>query len=141
MGGTRIDWSALRDGFCFVAGHASIESSRPLKQLKVHVSIFRCEFWNNPIFVKGRGSRVIAGYREDRPRRLRIRQQDAALRPVQRFLKDCISGTERSNEALPIPISGKTFSDIFMVRVPSEMNRMLPVEDAELGVRSHQLGI
>ncbi|MGH1471132.1 MAG: type II toxin-antitoxin system HicB family antitoxin [Cellvibrionaceae bacterium] len=64
---------------------------------------------------------------------------EKALGGIRKLVKDCISDMQASNEAIPEPISTKSYSGKFMVRVPPETHRSLAIQAAEAGVSLNRL--
>lgn len=64
---------------------------------------------------------------------------EKALSGVRNLVKDCIADMEANQEECPEPISTKTFSGKFMVRVPPEVHRSLALQAAEAGVSLNRL--
>ena len=64
---------------------------------------------------------------------------EAALQGIRRLVKKVIADLKRNGESVPEPISARSFSGKFMVRVPPQVHRMLAVEAAESGVSLNRL--
>jgi predicted HicB family RNase H-like nuclease len=64
---------------------------------------------------------------------------EKALAGIRRVVKATISDVEQSGEPVPEPISLKSYSGKFMVRVPPGAHRMLAVKAAESGVSLNRL--
>jgi len=60
--------------------------------------------------------------------------QEKALRGIRKVIDDVIADMKHNNELIPEPLSMKTFSGKFMVRVLPEVHRMLAFSAAEEGV-------
>lgn len=65
--------------------------------------------------------------------------QDAAFHGVKALVQEVIDDMEKGGEALPEPISTRTFSGHFQVRVPPELHRRLKIEAAEEKVSLNRL--
>ena len=64
---------------------------------------------------------------------------EKALAGIRRLVKETLKEMEESGEAAPEPISLRSFSGKFMVRVPPETHRMLAIQAAESGVSLNRL--
>lgn len=64
---------------------------------------------------------------------------ETALRGIQKTVKTVLRDMEKSGEAPPSPLAGRTFSGKFMVRVPPEIHRNLALRAAEEGVSLNRL--
>jgi predicted HicB family RNase H-like nuclease len=64
---------------------------------------------------------------------------ELALQGIRSLVKKVIADMRRNNEAVPEPISTRSFSGKFMVRVPPEVHRMLAIQAAESGVSLNRL--
>ena len=62
-----------------------------------------------------------------------------ALRGIRKLVKETITDLKRSQEPVPEPISTRSYSGKFMVRVPPEVHRMLAIKAAESGVSINRL--
>lgn len=58
---------------------------------------------------------------------------------IRKVVAGCIKDMARSGEPLPEPISTKSFSGKFMVRVPPQLHRQLAKQAAESGVSLNRL--
>ncbi len=67
------------------------------------------------------------------------KSQQAALRGVQKLVKDVIQDLKKSKEAIPEPLSLQQFSGKFVVRVPPQVHRKLSLEAAEAGVSLNRI--
>ena len=65
--------------------------------------------------------------------------QEAALKGIRSLVQKVISDLKRSREAVPEPISTRSYSGKFMVRVPPEVHRILAIQAAESGVSLNRL--
>lgn|SRR5690606_4845008 len=59
---------------------------------------------------------------------------EKALLGIRKLVKETITDLKRSQEPVPEPISTRSYSGKFMVRVPPEVHRMLAIKAAESGV-------
>ena len=64
---------------------------------------------------------------------------ERALAGIRKLVKEVLSDIIKSGEVVPEPISLKSYSGKFMVRVPPETHRMLAVQAAESGVSLNRL--
>jgi len=64
---------------------------------------------------------------------------EKALSGVRKLVRDVITDLKKSKEAVPDPISTRSYSGKFMVRVPPEVHRMLAIKAAESGVSINRL--
>jgi predicted HicB family RNase H-like nuclease len=64
---------------------------------------------------------------------------EAALRGIRSVVADAVADLGRNREPIPEPLSRRTFSGKFMVRVPPDVHRNLAVEAAEAGVSLNRL--
>jgi predicted HicB family RNase H-like nuclease len=64
---------------------------------------------------------------------------EGALKGVRRTVVSVIKDMKKSKEVLPDPISCKSYSGKFMVRIPPEMHRNLALEALESGVSLNRL--
>ena len=64
---------------------------------------------------------------------------EKALSGIRKLVKGTLSDMVKSGESTPEPISLKSYSGKFMVRVPPETHRMLAVKAAESGVSLNRL--
>lgn len=64
---------------------------------------------------------------------------EKALLGIRKLVKETLADLKRSKEALPEPISTRSYSGKFMVRVPPEVHRMLALKAAESGVSINRL--
>ena len=62
-----------------------------------------------------------------------------ALEGIVNLVKDIISDMEAEGEKLPTPISDKSYSGKFQVRITPERHRMLAIEAAEQNVSLNRL--
>ncbi|MBI5815531.1 MAG: type II toxin-antitoxin system HicB family antitoxin [Nitrospinae bacterium] len=65
--------------------------------------------------------------------------QEAALAGVRELVKKVVGDMARSGEQIPEPISTKSYSGKFIVRVPPEVHRQLAMEAMEEGVSLNRL--
>jgi predicted HicB family RNase H-like nuclease len=59
---------------------------------------------------------------------------ESALKGIRKIVAEVVMDMLDSNEPVPDPLSEKTFSDKFVVRVPAEIHRLLAVQAAEQGI-------
>jgi predicted HicB family RNase H-like nuclease len=59
---------------------------------------------------------------------------EAALKGIRTLVSKVIADLRRHKEPVPEPISARSFSGKFIVRVPPEVHRMLAIQAAESGV-------
>lgn len=64
---------------------------------------------------------------------------EAALAGVRKVVFECVEDMKDAGEALPDPLSVKSFSGRFMVRVPPQLHRQLATLAAEFGVSLNRL--
>lgn len=64
---------------------------------------------------------------------------EKALMGIRKLAKETVADLRRSKEAVPEPISMRSYSGKFMVRVPPEVHRMLALKAAESGVSINRL--
>jgi predicted HicB family RNase H-like nuclease len=64
---------------------------------------------------------------------------DEALQGIRKIVEDAIIDMQNNGETPPPPISGRSFSGKFMVRVPPDVHRALALKAAEQGVSLNRL--
>ena len=64
---------------------------------------------------------------------------EKALSGIRKLAKDTVADLERNNEPVPEPLSTRSYSGKFVVRVPPEVHRELAVKAAESGVSLNRL--
>jgi len=64
---------------------------------------------------------------------------EAALQGIRKIVKDVINDMDKNGETPPSPLSGRTYSGKFMVRIPPEIHRDLALKAAEEGVSLNRL--
>ena len=64
---------------------------------------------------------------------------EKALLGIRRLVKDAVADLKHNKEPVPEPISSRSYSGKFMVRVPPEVHRMLAIKAAESGVSINRL--
>ena len=64
---------------------------------------------------------------------------EAALRGIRNTVKKAIQDMESHGESPPAPISGRSFSGKFIVRIPPEIHRALAIKAAEEGISLNRL--
>ena len=58
---------------------------------------------------------------------------------IRSLVKKVVADLKRNQEAVPEPISARSHSGKFMVRVPPEVHRLLAIQAAESGVSLNRL--
>ncbi|MFT4520276.1 MAG: putative RNase H-like HicB family nuclease [Halioglobus sp.] len=64
---------------------------------------------------------------------------EKALAGIRKIVKEVLVELAKSGDVVPEPISLKSYSGKFMVRVPPETHRMLVVQAAESGISLNRL--
>ena len=64
---------------------------------------------------------------------------EKALSGIRKVVRETVADLKKSKEAIPDPISSRSYSGKFMVRVPPEVHRMLAIKAAESGVSINRL--
>lgn len=64
---------------------------------------------------------------------------ERALLGIRKLVKDTVTDLKQSKEPVPEPMSTRSYSGKFMVRVPPEVHRMLAIKAAESGVSINRL--
>lgn len=64
---------------------------------------------------------------------------EKALLGIRKLAKETVTDLKRNQEPVPEPISTRSYSGKFMVRVPPEVHRMLAIKAAESGVSINRL--
>ncbi len=64
---------------------------------------------------------------------------EKALKGIRSVAKKCIEEMSQNKEDVPPPISARSYSGKFMVRVPPEVHRHLVIEAAESGVSLNRI--
>jgi predicted HicB family RNase H-like nuclease len=62
-----------------------------------------------------------------------------ALRGIRRVVRKAVLDMENDGESAPTPISGKSYSGKFVVRIPPEVHRALAIKAAEEGISLNRL--
>ncbi|MDH5544444.1 MAG: type II toxin-antitoxin system HicB family antitoxin [Gammaproteobacteria bacterium] len=65
--------------------------------------------------------------------------QEKALKGIMTLVNETIDELKTNGEHVPEPLSTKTFSGKFMVRVPPEIHRQLAVQAAESGISLNRI--
>jgi predicted HicB family RNase H-like nuclease len=65
--------------------------------------------------------------------------QEAALKGIRSLVQRVVTDLKRNRESVPEPISTRSYSGKFMVRVPPEVHRVLAIQAAESGVSLNRL--
>jgi predicted HicB family RNase H-like nuclease len=64
---------------------------------------------------------------------------EETLKGIHSVVKDCIQDMLENGEKIPIPISSRSYSGKFMVRIPPEVHRQLALEAIEAGVSLNRM--
>lgn len=64
---------------------------------------------------------------------------EKSLQGIRKLVKGIVADLKRNKEPIPEPISTRSYSGKFMVRVPPEVHRMLAIKAAEFGVSLNRL--
>jgi len=64
---------------------------------------------------------------------------EKALSGIRNVVKETVADLKKSKESVPEPISTRSFSGKFVVRIPPEVHRMLAIKAAESGVSINRL--
>ena len=64
---------------------------------------------------------------------------ERALSGIRKVVADCVADMTEAGEAVPEPLSTKSFSGRFMVRVPPHLHKNLAIQAAEAGVSLNRL--
>ena len=64
---------------------------------------------------------------------------EAALKGIRKLVADVVKDMGTTEEIIPEPISCRSFSGKFMVRVPPDVHRKLAVQAAESGVSLNRI--
>lgn len=64
---------------------------------------------------------------------------ESALRGIRALVGKSVADMKRNAELAPEPISARSYSGKFLVRVPPEVHRMLAIQAAESGVSLNRL--
>ena len=64
---------------------------------------------------------------------------DDAFTGIRNLVTDIVTDMANAGESVPEPITTRTYSGKFMVRVPPEVHRNLTIESAETGVSLNRL--
>jgi predicted HicB family RNase H-like nuclease len=67
------------------------------------------------------------------------RSPEAALKGIRRIVNEAVQDMESNGELPPAPISGKSYSGKFIVRIPPEVHRALAIKAAEEGISLNRL--
>lgn len=65
--------------------------------------------------------------------------QDGALRGIRKLVADVVADMRANGEAVPEPLTERTYSGKFQTRIPPELHRMLSIEAAEAHVSLNRL--
>jgi predicted HicB family RNase H-like nuclease len=64
---------------------------------------------------------------------------EAALKGIRKVVEKAVQDMEDNGESPPAPISGRSFSGKFVVRIPPEVHRALAIKAAEEGISLNRL--
>jgi predicted HicB family RNase H-like nuclease len=64
---------------------------------------------------------------------------EKALSGIRKLVRETVADLKKAKEPIPDPISTRSYSGKFMVRVPPEVHRMLAIKAAESGVSINRL--
>jgi len=64
---------------------------------------------------------------------------EAALKGIRKVAKRAVQDMESNGESPPTPISGKSYSGKFVVRIPPQVHRALAIKAAEDGISLNRL--
>ncbi|MBE3126373.1 MAG: type II toxin-antitoxin system HicB family antitoxin [Acidobacteria bacterium] len=64
---------------------------------------------------------------------------EAALQGIRKIVNDAVTDIRDNGETPPSPLSGKSFSGRFIVRLPPEVHRDLAIKAAEEGISLNRL--
>jgi predicted HicB family RNase H-like nuclease len=64
---------------------------------------------------------------------------EATLKGIRRVVEKAVQDMEGNGESPPAPISGKSYSGKFVVRIPPEVHRFLAIKAAEEGISLNRL--
>ena len=59
---------------------------------------------------------------------------ETALKGIRRIVKEAVQDMESHGESPPSPLSGKSYSGKFIIRIPPEVHRALAMKAAEEGI-------
>ena len=64
---------------------------------------------------------------------------EKALLGIRKLVREVLADFKRTKESIPEPISTRSYSGKFMVRVPPDVHRMLAIKAAESGISINRL--
>lgn len=64
---------------------------------------------------------------------------EEALKSIRAVVRKVVADLKRNEESIPEPISTRSYSGKFMVRVPPEVHRILAIQAAESGISLNRL--
>jgi predicted HicB family RNase H-like nuclease len=64
---------------------------------------------------------------------------EATFRGIRKVVAECVADMKKSGDTPPTPISSRSFSGKFMVRVPPDVHRELAIKAAEDGISLNRL--
>ena len=67
------------------------------------------------------------------------RTPEEALQGIRTVVEQAVADMHKNGEAPPTPLSGRSFSGKFVVRVPPEVHRELAIKAAEEGISLNRL--
>ena len=59
---------------------------------------------------------------------------EGALKGIRRVVKEAVQEMENNGESPPSPISGRSYSGKFIIRIPPDVHRALAIKAAEQGI-------
>ena len=67
------------------------------------------------------------------------RTPETALKGIRKLIADVVKDMNASEETIPEPISSRSYSGKFIVRIPPDVHRKLAVQAAESGVSLNRI--
>ncbi len=64
---------------------------------------------------------------------------EAALKGIRRVVEEAVQDMENNGESPPTPLSGRSYSGKFIVRIPPDIHRALAIKAAEEGISLNRL--
>lgn len=64
---------------------------------------------------------------------------ESSLSGVRKIVGECVADMQKAGEPVPEPISARSYSGRFMVRVPPQLHKDLALQAAEAGVSLNRL--
>ena len=65
--------------------------------------------------------------------------QEASLQGIRKLIKEAVQDMKRNGESPPLPLSSRSYSGKFIVRIPPQVHRELAMKAAEEGVSLNRL--